>query len=66
MNATSSGLDPARIRADFPILDLQVNGKPLVYLDNAASAQMPQRVMCTTARPGPTCGSGTSTSSKRR
>jgi cysteine desulfurase/selenocysteine lyase len=34
-----------RIRADFPILQLQVNGKPLVYLDNAASSQMPQQVM---------------------
>jgi len=34
-----------RIRADFPILKLQVSGKPLVYLDNAASSQMPQRVI---------------------
>jgi cysteine desulfurase/selenocysteine lyase len=34
-----------RIRADFPILDLQVSGKPLVYLDNAASSQMPQPVI---------------------
>jgi cysteine desulfurase/selenocysteine lyase len=33
------------IRADFPILDLQVSGKPLVYLDNAASSQMPQTVI---------------------
>jgi cysteine desulfurase/selenocysteine lyase len=33
------------IRADFPILDLQVSGKPLVYLDNAASSQMPQAVI---------------------
>jgi cysteine desulfurase/selenocysteine lyase len=32
----------ARIRADFPILNLTVAGKPLVYLDNAASSQMPQ------------------------
>jgi cysteine desulfurase/selenocysteine lyase len=47
MSASEAGarLDPARVRADFPILDLQVNGKPLVYLDNAASAQMPQRVI---------------------
>jgi cysteine desulfurase/selenocysteine lyase len=29
--------DVARIRADFPILSRQVNGKPLVYLDNGAS-----------------------------
>lgn len=34
-----------RIRADFPILKLQVSGKPLVYLDNAASSQMPQPVI---------------------
>jgi len=38
-----AGLD--RIRADFPILKLQVAGKPLVYLDNAASSQMPQPVI---------------------
>ena len=34
-----------RIRDDFPILKLQVSGKPLVYLDNAASSQMPQPVI---------------------
>ena len=39
------GLDIERIRADFPILKLEVNGKPLVYLDNAASSQMPQQVI---------------------
>jgi len=39
------GFDVQRIRADFPILGLQVNGKPLVFLDNAASAQMPQPVI---------------------
>ncbi|HTD89858.1 MAG TPA: cysteine desulfurase [Burkholderiales bacterium] len=38
-------LDVARIRQDFPILDLKVNGKPLVFLDNAASSQMPKPVM---------------------
>ncbi|WP_341992860.1 cysteine desulfurase [Azorhizobium sp. AG788] len=37
--------DVARIRADFPILDMSVYGKPLVYLDNAASAQKPQMVL---------------------
>ncbi|HEX8874157.1 MAG TPA: cysteine desulfurase [Nitrosospira sp.] len=37
--------DVDRIRADFPILELQVEGKPLVYLDNAASSQMPQQVI---------------------
>ncbi len=34
-------LDVARLRADFPILRRRINGKPLVYLDSAASAQMP-------------------------
>jgi cysteine desulfurase/selenocysteine lyase len=38
-------LDVAKLRADFPILDLKVNGKPLVFLDNAASSQMPRVVM---------------------
>jgi len=37
--------DVERIRADFPILELEVNGKPLVYLDNAASSQMPRQVI---------------------
>lgn len=37
--------DVEHIRADFPILKLQVEGKPLVYLDNAASSQMPQQVI---------------------
>ena len=34
-----------RIRADFPALSMQVYGKPLVYLDNAASAQKPRQVL---------------------
>lgn len=33
------------VRADFPILDQQVNGRPLVYLDNAATSQKPQCVI---------------------
>jgi cysteine desulfurase/selenocysteine lyase len=37
--------DVANVRADFPILSQMVNGKPLVYLDNAASAQKPRRVI---------------------
>jgi cysteine desulfurase/selenocysteine lyase len=41
----SSAFDVEHIRADFPILQLQVEGKPLVYLDNAASSQMPQQVI---------------------
>jgi len=38
-------LDIAKVRADFPILAREVNGKPLVYLDNGASAQKPQVVI---------------------
>ena len=37
--------DIEAIRADFPILSREVNGKPLVYLDNGASAQKPQIVL---------------------
>jgi cysteine desulfurase/selenocysteine lyase len=37
--------DVARVREDFPILSLPVYGKPLVYLDNAASAQKPKAVL---------------------
>lgn len=37
--------DVAKIRKDFPILSREVNGKPLVYLDNGASAQKPQIVI---------------------
>ena len=37
--------DVEKIRAEFPILSRQVNGKPLVYLDNGASAQKPQVVI---------------------
>ena len=40
-----SALDTARLRADFPILRTQMRGKPLVYLDTAASAQKPQVVI---------------------
>src|SRR5512136_985483 len=40
-----SHLDVQRIRADFPILGRQVKGKPLVYLDNAASSQKPVQVI---------------------
>ncbi len=39
------GFDPLRWRADFPILRQQVHGKPLVYLDNAATSQKPQAVL---------------------
>lgn len=42
--------DYTRVRADFPILSSQVRGKPLTYLDNAASAQKPSSVIETLDR----------------
>ena len=39
------GYDLARVRADFPILAQRIHGRPLVYLDNAASTQKPQAVL---------------------
>jgi cysteine desulfurase/selenocysteine lyase len=45
MTAVDLALDVARIREDFPILKQMVNGKPLVYLDNAATSQKPQAVI---------------------
>ncbi|KGK32260.1 aminotransferase class V-fold PLP-dependent enzyme [Cellulophaga sp. E6(2014)] len=38
-------IDVTKIRKDFPILKREVNGKPLVYLDNAATSQTPQQVI---------------------
>lgn len=43
--AVSAALDVERIRADFPILARKIGGKPLVYLDNAATAQKPRAVI---------------------
>ena len=44
--AVSNGsYDVRRVREDFPILAMQIHGKPLVYLDNAASAQKPKAVL---------------------
>ncbi len=37
--------DVSKIRKDFPILNREVNGKPLIYLDNAATSQTPQQVI---------------------
>ncbi len=42
---TRPAFDPAAIRRDFPILRQQVNGQPLVYLDNAATTQKPEVVI---------------------
>lgn len=43
-------LDVERIRSDFPILSQQVHGKPLAYLDNAATSQKPESVIRTVDR----------------
>ncbi len=45
MDQTVTTYDVEKIRADFPILSREVYGKPLVYLDNGASAQKPQAVL---------------------
>ncbi len=45
MNHVTHAFDVSRIRADFPILSQQVHGKPLVFLDSAASAQKPRAVI---------------------
>jgi cysteine desulfurase/selenocysteine lyase len=50
LNSTSAappagGFDVYKIREDFPILNQKVNGKPLVYLDNAATSQKPKIVL---------------------
>lgn len=42
---TGPDFDPERIRAQFPILQIKVHGKPLTYLDNAATTQKPQVVL---------------------
>ncbi len=44
-DGTISGLDPHKLRGDFPVLHQQVHGKPLVYLDNAATSQKPRAVL---------------------
>jgi cysteine desulfurase/selenocysteine lyase len=42
---SNGGYDVSRVREDFPILGMQIHGKPLVYFDNAASAQKPKAVL---------------------
>jgi cysteine desulfurase / selenocysteine lyase len=44
-NTLLDAWDVERIRADFPVLHQTVNGKPLIYLDNSASSQVPQVVI---------------------
>lgn len=43
--SAAAALDVERVRRDFPILGERVNGKPLVYLDNAATSQKPRQVI---------------------
>ena len=40
-----SGMNWSALRADFPILDQQVHGQPLIYFDNAATTQKPRAVL---------------------
>ena len=44
LDHAANGFDIDAIRADFPVLEQEVRGKPLVYLDNAATAQKPRQV----------------------
>jgi cysteine desulfurase / selenocysteine lyase len=44
-NENAKSYDVERVRADFPILGRQMNGKPMAYLDNAATAQKPVQVI---------------------
>jgi cysteine desulfurase / selenocysteine lyase len=48
--AASDAFDETRLRGDFPILSRTVHGKPLIYLDNAATSQKPQCVIDCEAR----------------
>src|SRR5262249_42742704 len=43
--AAPNGFDVQRVRADFPILSQQINGKRLIYLDNGATTQKPRAVI---------------------
>jgi cysteine desulfurase/selenocysteine lyase len=45
MTTVAHALDPAALRRDFPILHQNINGRPLVYLDNAATTQKPVAVL---------------------
>ena len=48
--AKAPAFDSAAIRSDFPLLQTQSHGKPLAYLDNAATSQKPQAVIAAAAR----------------
>ncbi len=47
LTKTLNRIDVKQVRKDFPILKREINGKPLVYLDNAATSQKPQMVLDT-------------------
>jgi len=49
-DSTDAVFDPYRARQDFPVLAQQVHGKPLVYLDNAATTHKPQSVIDATVK----------------
>jgi cysteine desulfurase/selenocysteine lyase len=49
-SAADTGFDVDAVRADFPALHQEVHGKPLVYLDSAASAQKPMHVINAVSR----------------
>ena len=44
-DTASLPLDIKKIRADFPLLEREMNGKPIVFLDSAASSQKPRQVV---------------------
>ena len=50
MNTAATEFDIDLVRRDFPILDTEVNGRPLIYLDNGATSQKPQSVIDTIDR----------------
>lgn len=50
MIETGNALNVKKIRGDFPILQREVNGKPLIYFDNGASAQKPRAVIDSIAK----------------
>lgn len=49
VNSAAAAFDVQAVRADFPVLERQINGKSLVFLDSAASAQKPRQVIETIA-----------------